>query len=156
MNTKSAIWNIIFSFFFVALLFSGFSWLMAQGLLISYISLGDFVLIALAVFRLVRLFSYDLITQFLRDGLKNAPKDSLFGTFHSLLSCPWCTGLWFSAFIVFFYFATPLAWPFILVLAIAGIASLIQILANLIGWSAEYKKRSVLAHVETDSKSTCG
>ena len=99
---KSAFWNSVYGLFFVALVLLGSDWLMKEGLLARYVSLGDFLLMALAIFRLIRLTSYDVITAFIRDGVANAPKDSL-----------------------------------------AGVASLIQILSNLIGWHAEGKKRQV-------------
>ena len=156
MNMRGLFWNAFFLLFFVVLVLLGYGWLMAAGRLGNWISLGDFLLIALAVFRLVRLFSYDLITKFIRDWFDGAPRDTFSGTISSLLHCPWCTGLWFSAFVVFFYFATPLAWPLILILALASIASMFQIIANLIGWSAEAKKRMVLGNPAGDSGSTCG
>lgn len=153
---RGLFWNLFFLLFFVVLVMIGYGWLFADGRLANWISLGDFFLIALAVFRLVRLFTYDLITKFIRDFFASAPRDSFSGTISSLLACPWCTGLWFSAFIIFFYFATPFSWPFILILAIASIASIFQIIANLIGWSAEVKKRMVLGNPAGENGSTCG
>lgn len=110
---------------------------------------------ALATFRLVRLFCYDVITKFIRDGLDYGKSNSFVGTLHALLSCPWCAGLWFSFFVVFAFYLSPLAWPVIMVLAIAGVASVVQITANLIGWHAEGKKRDVLG-AGHNSTSTCG
>lgn len=152
---KTAFWNIVYGLFFLALVFSGTGWLVEHGFMARYIALGDFLLIALAIFRLVRLTSYDVITQFIRDAVAGAPKGTFVGTFSELVHCPWCTGLWFSFFVVFFYYATPVAWPIILILALAGVASVFQILSNLIGWSAELKKRTVLGP-ENKSTSTCG
>lgn len=152
---KNAFWNSVYGLFFLVLVFTGFGWLADEGLLHRYVSLGDFLLMALAIFRLIRLTSYDVITKFIRDAVSKAQPDTLVGTFSQLVHCPWCTGLWFSFFVVFFYYASPVAWPIILILALAGIASLIQILSNLFGWSAELKKRTVLGP-ENKSNSTCG
>lgn len=152
---KTAFWSIVYGVFFVALVFTGTVWLAKEGLLTRYISLGDFCLLALAIFRLTRLASYDIITKFIRDAVEPYPKDTFLGTFSSLLACPWCTGLWFSFFVIFFYYATPLAWPIILILALAGVAALLQLFGNLLGWSAELKKRTVLGPGEK-SNSTCG
>ena len=133
-------WNFFFSLFFAALVLMG-TWYLAVSRLIFYdVPFRDLLLLALAIFRLIRLFSYDIITQFIRDWFIDAPKNSLRHTLGALVNCPWCTGLWFSFIIVFFYFATPFSWPIILILALAALASLFQILANLIGWSAEVKK----------------
>lgn len=106
----------------------------------TWIPLFDLVLITLATFRLTRLFVYDVVTEFFRHWFSGYQKDSFMGTISALVHCPWCLGLWFSALVVFVYFLSPLSWFFILFLAIAGVASTLQILANFIGWSAEYKK----------------
>lgn len=153
---KSALWNIVFALFFVFLVLYGVAFLYMHGRLFYSIPLFDFVLMALAIFRLVRLFCYDVITKFIRDGLESAPTNSFLGTLYALLSCPWCAGLWFAFFVVFFYYASPFAWPIILILALAGIASLFQVFANLLGWHAEGKKRQVLGSSSGGSKSTCG
>ena len=119
------------------------------------IPLSDFLLITLATFRLTRLFVYDKITLWLRDlfiekietstegvifvervGFVNGPRR----TISDLLNCPWCISVWFALLITFFYFLSPLAWFFILVLALSGVGALLQLTANLIGWNAEYRK----------------
>lgn len=154
---KSGFWNIVFALLFAALVLYGTDWLSMSGLLGRTLTVGDFFLMALANFRLIRLVCYDVITKFIRDALAPAKKDSFLGTLGALIACPWCAGLWFAFFVVFFYYATPVAWPIILVLALAGIASLFQVLANLIGWHAEGKKRDVLGmNNPGHSTSTCG
>lgn len=134
-------WNISFSLFFILLSTLGLAWLSAAGKLAAWVPGSDFLLMALAIFRLIRLVSYDNITAFLRDGLSKYHSDTFLGTLGVLVNCPWCTGLWFSFLVAFFYFASPIAWYVILVLALASVASFFQLLANLIGWSAEVKKR---------------
>lgn len=148
-------WNVVFSAFFAVLLFYGIWWLAASRLIFYEVPVRDLVLIALATFRLVRLFTYDVITQFMRDWFAEARPNSFGHTISTLLNCPWCTGLWFSFIVVFFYFATPYSWPVILVLALAAIASVLQVLSNWIGWSAEAKKRMVLGQ-GTGKGGTCG
>lgn len=154
---KTAFWNTFFGLFFVVLVIASAQWLELTGRFTTWVPLGDFFLMALAIFRLIRLTSYDLITKFIRDWFAPLPKDTFLGTLGSLIACPWCIGLWWAFFVVFFYYATPLAWPIILILALAAIASTLQLIANLIGWSAEAKKREVLGGPNTSgSTSTCG
>lgn len=129
------------SLFYVAIAIVAYSWLAMNGRLAQWVPLGDFFLMAFAIFRLVRLFTYDSITQFIRDWFYGKSATSFMGSLGTLVNCPWCTGLWFALVVVFFYFATPAAWYAILVLALASIASFFQLLSNLIGWSAEAKKR---------------
>lgn len=137
---KFHFWNVFFLLFFVAIAKLAYFWLAINGRLGIGMPVADFFLIALAAQRLVRLFAYDHVTEFVRNWFKDAPERSLLGTMGALINCPWCTGLWFTLVIVFFYYATPIAWYAILVLALSSVASLFQILANLIGWSAEVKK----------------
>lgn len=145
----------MFGVFFAGIVVQGAWWLSGGGRYIPSVSAFDLFLMALAIFRLVRLTSYDVITKFLRDAVAPAPRDSFLGTFSQLVNCPWCTGLWFSFFVVFAYYATPVAYPVILILALAGVASFIQVLANLVGWHAEGKKREVQGAQEP-STTTCG
>lgn len=156
-RNNQGIWNFIFSVFFV-IVFGVCLWLLIRvnGRLPTSINLFDFVLLILATFRLTRLFVYDKITKFVRDWflderelttsagdvlfLREKPLDGPRRTMADLLSCPWCTAAWFAPMVTFFYFLTPSAWFVILVLAIAGAASSIQVLANMVGWRAEMLK----------------
>lgn len=150
-------WSLFFSALFAVLLFVGIAWLAATGKFNRPLSTGDLVLMVLAIWRLIRLFTYDAITAFIREWFAGAAPHTLRGTLNTLMNCPWCIGLWFSYFVVFFYFATIYAWPVILVLALAAVASFLQLLANLVGWSAEAKKRMVLGQgTGSDKGGTCG
>jgi energy-converting hydrogenase Eha subunit G len=75
--------------------------------------------------------------------VRTKPVDGPRRALADLVSCPWCVGLWFALFVAFFYFLTPFAWFPILFLAIAGVASILQVSANIIGWSAEGLKKHV-------------
>jgi hypothetical protein len=136
-------WNTVLSLFYGFLLISGVYWLAVSGRLHADIPTVALILMTFAIFRLVRLFCYDIITKFIRDWFTDAKKNTFRHTLGELLNCPWCTGLWFSFIVVFFYFATPYAWPLIVIFALASAASFLQVVANLVGWHAEGKKREV-------------
>lgn len=150
-------WNSIYSIFFAVFCFLLFTVLVAvNGRIPTSISFFDLTLIILATFRLTRLFVYDKITRFLRDLFFHAhenyteegvtyfaKKERMHGplrTAYELLTCPWCFSVWAAVVVVFFYFLSPYAWLPILVLAISGVASLLQLVANMIGWAAENGK----------------
>lgn len=137
---RTHFWHIALLFLYVVLGLLGYSWLAGHDRLSTWVPFTDFILMALAVQRLVRLFTYDSMTRFIRGWFADADPRSLMGTLGELVNCPWCTGLWCALLVGFFYFATPIAWYAILVLALASVGSFIQLLANLIGWNAEYKK----------------
>ena len=145
MKNRIHYWHVFFGLVFAAIVAWGTIWLMEGSLLTPWVSLGDFTLMALAVMRLVRLFCYDSITSFIREWFAGSDPYSFLGTINTLMNCPWCLGLWFAFFVPFFYFATPFAWFPIFMLALAAVGSFLQILANLVGWSAESKKREAQA-----------
>lgn len=150
-------WNIVFSILFIVFCVILFKILViVRGSVPTAISFFDLSLITLATFRLTRLFVYDKITRFLRDIFFHAheryteegvtyfeKKERMHGplrTIYELLTCPWCFSIWAAVVVVFLYFLTPDAWLLILVLAISGLASLLQLIANQIGWAAENGK----------------
>ncbi|MCM3767498.1 DUF1360 domain-containing protein [Neobacillus niacini] len=107
------------------------------------ITIFTFLLLSLAVFRLTRLIVLDKITEFIRSPFYDeiqemnengemeiyyTPKKSGWRKFFGeLLSCYWCTGIWAAAGIIgFYYFFPDIAGPIILILAVAGIASILE------------------------------
>lgn len=137
---KNHFWSIVASIFYAGLLFGGIYYLASGGYFNRSIGVSDFLLMSIAVWRLTRLITYDAITKFIRDWFVGAHPDSLGGTLNTLLTCPWCTGLWFGMVVVFFYFLTPYTWPLLLILGISAMGSFFQVLSNFVGWSAEVKK----------------
>ncbi|MBX4192279.1 DUF1360 domain-containing protein [Candidatus Parcubacteria bacterium] len=127
---------------------------MRGGFLVS-VPPFDALLMAFATFRVTRLIVYDKITRWFRELFADSveyEKDGItyvevkpFGsglrhTIHDLLQCPWCIGFWAALAVVFFYFIYDWAWTIIFFLALAGAGSLIQVIANGIGWRAENLK----------------
>ena len=141
MNTiQNHTWSIIASIFYATLLVSGIAYLAVGEYFNREVGTADFLLMSIAVWRLTRLFTYDAITKFIRDWFVEASPSSLAGTLHTLVNCPWCTGLWFGLVVVFFYFFSPFTWPVLLILGISAVGSFFQVLSNYVGWSAEVKK----------------
>ena len=153
-------WNVAFSLLFLALVVLSMRLLLLEnGSLPREIPPYDLILIMLATFRLTRLFVYDKITQFFRDWflvktvflgendelviIRQNPVSGPRRTISELLSCPWCIGIWMALIVTFFYFYTTFAWFIILLLAIAGSATFLQLLSNMIGWKAEWLKQKV-------------
>jgi hypothetical protein len=151
--TDQYFWNFVFSFFFVALTIMGVIILATE----SYrdpleLTLLDFLLMTLASWRLTRLFVYDHITKFIREQFMDPvkveggyelvkPKGGPRRTLADLFGCPWCVGMWMATTVGFFYMLTPLAYYPVLFLAIAALATYLQLLANLTGHKAEEAKR---------------
>lgn len=153
---KIDFWNIIFSIFFLFLMIVGYQIVVDNGGFPTYVGPWDTLILGLAAFRLTRLFVYDSITQWFRDLFEGGQPNTFVGTVGTLVNCAWCTGLWAALVVATVYFAWPSLWFFIYVLALGGVASTLQILANLIGWNAEWKKRATVMPGEKNTGSKCG
>lgn len=108
----------------------------------------EFIILALACFRITRLIVFDKITEFIRtpffdeiteeneNGLKEiyytpktTPVKKFMGT---LLSCYWCTGIWVAAGVTAGNLLLPTYFfPIILMFAIAGLGAIIESLVQL-------------------------
>lgn len=150
------LWNFLFSILFIIVLVAGL-WAMQniRGGFLTSVPFFDALMMAFAALRITRLMVYDKITRWFRelfarrvevqrDGVtyvEVTPYPRGFAaTVYDLLNCPWCIGIWSSAVVVFAYFVFPWAWSVIFFLAIAGAGSLLQVIANGVGWRAENLK----------------
>ena len=104
----------------------------------------NLLILSLASFRLTRLLVFDKIFEFMRepffDEILEENDDGELETYYlpkdrgvkkfigEMLSCYWCTGIWTSALIVLlFNFYPAFAAPILLFLAVAGLASMIEL-----------------------------
>ena len=153
--TDQYFWNIVFILFYAGVLTMMVIILESESR-IEYeaLSLMDMAIITLASFRLTRLFVYDGMTRFVREqfydtkAVRNKitlvkPTVGPRRTLADLVSCPWCFGVWATTCVVFLYLISAYMYIPMLILAIAGVATLIQLCANMIGWKAEQLKRDV-------------
>ena len=112
------------------------------------IDLFTFILLGLSAFRLTRLLVFDKITAFIRNPFLDeieeidengqtdtflVPKEGMIkGFFGELLSCYWCTGVWSAIGLCAFYLLYPtVAFPLLLILAVAGLAAIIETLIQI-------------------------
>lgn len=106
-------------------------------------SVFQFILLCLATFRLTRLIVFDNITRFIRrpfhEEYEETLEDGMVETYikmkgtgirrfiGELLSCYWCVGIWCAIILYMGYLFIPtFANPVIIILSIAGTASLIE------------------------------
>lgn len=146
-------WNFFFAVLFLAVLIASVWGIgMIRGGYPVSIPVFDAILLGLAAMRIVRLVVYDSITRFFREWfmetrtidmpgmqlIEMVPAEhGIRGTLYDLVHCPWCIGMWAGLIVTFCYFVFPWAWYVILLLAVSGVASSLQVLMNLIGWEAE-------------------
>jgi hypothetical protein len=126
LEKEQDFWHLVFSVVFVFLVVLLTYYLKINDKMIYEIPTFDFIVLVLATFRLIRLFTYDDVTEYIRNYLakfEKGPKRVLY----NLLDCPWCTGVWMSFVVATLYMAVPYSWIFLLILATAGAGSFIQI-----------------------------
>jgi hypothetical protein len=152
------VWQIIFIAFFALLVVLGAIVLEAKAHRpLLEITLFDFTLIALASWRLIRLVVHDVVMQWFREQFYDAvkvgeeyalkkPDSGPRRTLNELLLCPWCFGVWATALVTFFYFITPYAVYPVALLALSAVATLLHLLASLIGSLAERFRRDNERH----------
>lgn len=151
--TDQYFWNVIFLLFYIGLVVMAVIILQSEArMAYTDLKILDLVLITLASFRVTRLFVYDSMTKFVREQFYDAkvirnkvtlvkPITGPRRTLADLVGCPWCFGVWATTCVTFFYLLTPYAYFPVLILALASVATLLQLFANMIGWKAEQLKR---------------
>lgn len=172
--TNQYIWHLIFFLFFLVLVWLGIEVLEEIAYRpVQTVTFADVILIILASFRVIRLVVYDKIMGFFREQFWDVsyvngdevvltkPSRGPRRAVAELISCPWCFGLWAAAVTTFFYFLTPYTFYLVFFLAIAAVATLLQLIANVIGWKAENLKRSTEStykdpDIRGSSGGTCG
>jgi fatty acid desaturase len=152
--TDQYFWNVVFIVFYLCFLGMGVVILHTESYRnITELTVTDFILMALATHRLIRLFVYDSMTKFFREQFYDAvqnkrgevvllkPDNGPRRTLADLLTCLWCFGVWAASTVVFFYLFTPYAYIPVLILALSSVGSTLQLITNLIGHKAEHSKR---------------
>ncbi|MCA9354173.1 MAG: DUF1360 domain-containing protein [Candidatus Kaiserbacteria bacterium] len=150
--TDQYFWNFIFTIFYVLILVMGAIILETESRIpLTELSFTDYALITLAAWRITRLFVYDAVTKFVREqfwDVKKAgkgyrlekPKVGPRRTLADLFDCPWCFGVWAATIVTFCYLISGYFVFPVVILAVAGVATFLQLLSNLIGNRAEQLK----------------
>jgi hypothetical protein len=138
---KHQAWNFWSAFvFFGAVVLVGFL-LERKGIDIRAMSFKEAVIIVLASYRMTRILVFEKIFKYLRDVLKRRESLYLLGTLSSIITCPWCAGVWVTMLIIVFYFLVPYGVILVYVLALAGVASMVILLSNLLHMHTDRKQR---------------
>jgi hypothetical protein len=140
--------------FFVATCGIIYALLVTGVLTVQPIRLFDLFIVALASFRLIRLFSFDSVFAYVRESIafnsriveengeryieRTPVRPGFRRMLATLLDCTWCIGLWTTMLCAILYTLSPATALLVVVLAVSAVASLFQIIACLIG--AKYEE----------------
>ena len=138
---KHQAWNFWSAFVFLgAVVLVGYL-LKQKGVDIKELTFKEALLIVLASTRMTRILVFEKILKHFRDALKKRQNLYVIGTIHSMVTCPWCAGVWVTLFIIVVYFVVPYGTVLVYVLALAGLATVVILLSNLLHMYTERKQR---------------
>ena len=138
---KHQAWNFWSAFvFFGAMILVGYL-LNQKGVDITDLTFKEALFIVLATYRMTRILVFEKIFKYFRDVLKKREDLYVVGTLSSIITCPWCAGVWVTLSIIVFYYLVPYGVLLVYVLALAGLASIVILLSNLLHMYTEGKQR---------------
>jgi hypothetical protein len=141
-NTER-IWNMVSMIVFIFLLIGAGFLMQERETGITRISAFDLLVISIATYRMTRLVVYDRIFKLFRDIFKSFKGTGLGDSLRTIVTCPWCAGVWIALFNVVIFLLVPFGQLFIYVMAIAGVATFFQIGVNILALRAEEKQIDV-------------
>lgn len=138
---KHQAWNFWSAFVFLgAVLLVGY-FIDKQGIDIRDLTMKEAVIVILASYRMTRILVFEKILKHFRDALKRRNSLYVINTIHSMVTCPWCAGVWVTLIIIVFYFLVPYGALLVYVLALAGLASMVILISNLLHMYTERRQR---------------
>ena len=138
---KHQAWNFWSAFVFFGLVVL-FGYLFEKkGIKIEDITVKEAIVIILASYRMTRILVFEKIFKYFRDSLKRREDLYLIGTLSSIITCPWCAGVWVTLVIIIFYYLVPYGILLDYVLALSGLASLMILYSNMMQMRADRKQR---------------
>ncbi len=138
---KHQAWNFWSAFVFLGAVFLVGHFLKREGIDIRDLTLTEAVLVILASYRTTRILVFEKILKHFRDALKRRENLYVIGTIHSMVTCPWCAGVWVTLIIIVFYFLVPYGTLLVYVLALAGLVSMVILVSNLLHMYTERRQR---------------
>lgn len=133
-------WNIVSTLIFVALIAIAGNLLINAGIDVRKITAYELVLIAIATYRVTRMLVYDRVFKLIRDAIRLMEGTGFGDSLKAIVTCPWCAGVWIALFNTSVYFLIPFGDFFVIIMALAGIATFLQLSVNLIGLKADEKQ----------------
>ena len=138
---KHQAWNFWSAFVFLSAVFLVGYLLKKKGVDIEAMTFKQALVLILASYRMTRIIVFEKIFKYFRNVLKKRENYYVIGTIHSMITCPWCAGVWVTLVIVALYFLVPYGILLVYVLALAGVASMVILVSNLLHMYTERRQR---------------
>jgi hypothetical protein len=138
---KHQAWNFWSAFVFIGAMVLVGHFLKKEGVDLEELTFKQALLIILASYRMTRILVFEKILKHFRDALKRRENLYVIGTIHSMVTCPWCAGVWVTLIIIALFFLVPYGVLLVYVLALAGLASMLILVSNLLHMYTERRQR---------------
>lgn len=129
-NTNQNAWNFASLFVYFMLLIVVAALVDKKGVDFTEVKTRDIIIMMIATYRLTRIIVFEKIFKFFRDFVKARTRYSLLNTLRFIITCPWCMGVWMALIVVLLFFIIPYGEIIVYIMAIAGVASFIIMIAN--------------------------
>ena len=130
-------WNFLSLVVYAALVGVTGHFFEKKGMEISSIPFWEWVIMALATYRLTRIMVYDRIFKFFRDFVRAHDHIGLMISLKNMITCPWCAGVWAALVVFLFQYFVPYGSLLNILLSVAGAGSFLVVWANLTGLKTE-------------------
>lgn len=146
--TNYYVWSVVLSMFYIGLCIVAVITIHQHSeFVLTELAVFEYILLALATWRLTRLFTRDTITAFLREQfydrelvegkqMSRTPQAGVRRVLADLFACPWCMSIWMALLVVWVYLLTPWAQYAVLLLSLSAVVAFLQILTHRIGSSS--------------------
>lgn len=139
-NSTENAWNFASLFLFFTLVTVTGYFMDLNGHDITQTSTTDLIILALAIYRVTRVVVFEKIFKYFRDFVKANNNPYFMRTLTSIITCPWCAGVWIALIMVIFFFLIPFGQLLIYLMALSGVASFLVMLSNYVGLSVYEKE----------------
>ena len=138
---KHQAWNFWSAFVFLSAVGLVGFFLGRKGVAIEELTFKEALVVILASYRMTRILVFERIFKYFRDVLKRREDLYVIGTIHAMITCPWCAGVWVTLIILVLYYLVPFGVLLVYVLALAGLASMMILVSNLLHMYTERRQR---------------
>ncbi len=138
------IWNFLSSVLYIVLIVVVGYIFKQEGIRIEKMDFLTLLILMLATYRLTRIIVYDKVMKIFRDLIKSIEGTGIGNSMRTIVTCPWCAGVWVALFVVVVFFLIPFGEIFIYIMAISGVGTFVQLVVNYVGLLAEDKQMDVL------------
>ncbi len=133
-------WNMVSTLVFVLLVIIAGKLFEGAEVDFREISAFELFIIILATYRVTRMLVYDRVFKLIRDLIRKMEGKGFGDSLKAIVTCPWCAGVWLALFNTSIYYLVPYGDLFVTLMAVAGVATFLQLSINVIGLKADEKQ----------------